>query len=98
MYRPKGWEKTLREILDSFDVTYMNSEECKLIEAGANAMLEGLKKDSIHIRTDRGWDDLSDIFTEGDILHYGEKGYLVFIPDVPGQTPGGPAGQGFSTS
>lgn len=45
-YRPKGWEKTLREILDSFGVTYMNSEECKLIEAGADAMLEKLIEES----------------------------------------------------
>ena len=42
MYRPEGWEKTLREILDRFGVTYMNREECQLILALADAMLERL--------------------------------------------------------
>ncbi len=44
MYRPKEWEETLRGILDSFGVTYMNSEECKLVEAGADAMLGAMIK------------------------------------------------------
>lgn len=49
-YRPEGWEETLRTILDSFNVTYMNSDECKLIEAGADAMLDGLRKKAVTLR------------------------------------------------
>ncbi len=53
MWRPKkDWEKTLREILDRFNVTYMNSEECKLIEAGADAILEAIKSE-----LDKCWND-----------------------------------------
>ncbi len=61
MWRPKDWEKTLRKILDRFNVTYMNSEECKLIEAGADAMLEKLRAtgyvlgESIRTTKARGW-------------------------------------------
>ena len=32
-WRPPEWEKTLRDILDRFNVTYMNSEEGELVEA-----------------------------------------------------------------
>jgi len=65
MYRPKGWEKTLREILDRFDVTYMNSEECQLIEAGADAMLKALRESNepscfeFFVTGIDGWDRLS---------------------------------------
>ena len=46
--RPEGWEENLRKILDNYDVTYMNRDECiELIEAGADAIREGLKKQGI---------------------------------------------------
>ena len=79
MWRPKDWEETLREILDSFNVTYMNSDECKLIEAGADAMLELLKRDAAILTGD------SVIPASGNYpeIHVptGMKGWLAYIPD-----------------
>ena len=79
MYRPEGWEKTLREILDSFNVTYMNSDECKLIEAGADAMLKGLRRRGVRelVSYKMGTSCSTSIpITEG-----GSTGTVVFIPD-----------------
>lgn len=76
MYRPEGWDKTLREILDSFNVTYMNSEECKLIEAGADAMLEGLKREKGAYVCSIDADTIK--ILKGDAT---KGGYLVFIPE-----------------
>ncbi len=65
MWRPKDWDKTLRRILDNFGVTYMNSEECKLVEAGAGAMLVELRKYG---------SDVPEGLTN-------RRGKLIFIPD-----------------
>ncbi len=43
-WRPSDWEEILRAILDKFNITYMNSDEGKLVEAGASAMLKALIK------------------------------------------------------
>ena len=81
-WRPDGWEETLREILDHFNVTYMNSEECKLIEAGANAMLEALKKDALYSNDDEKMVCKPHI-SAVDMINAtnSKKGCLVFIPD-----------------
>ena len=68
-YRPKGWEETLRGILDRFNVTYMNSDEGKLVEAGADAMLERLRKSPTTKRVTPEWG------------YHDNEGWLVFIPD-----------------
>ena len=72
-YRPEGWEETLREILDRFNVTYMNSDECNLIEAGADVMLEGLKKEGDFYPKGKWTDDST--------LETSVAGYVIFIPE-----------------
>lgn len=80
MYRPDDWEKTLREILDCFKVTYMNSDECKLIEAGADAMLEALKAKGSYLNGDTiipAQGDFPEIHCPGGMI-----GHVIFIPEV----------------
>ena len=73
MFRPEGW----RSETDGM-AKYLPSREVAF-EAGADAMLEGLKKEAIHIRTMRGWESLKECYE--DWLHGGKVGYLVFIPE-----------------
>ena len=75
MHRPDGWEKTLREILDRFNVTYMNSDECKLVEAGADAILEYLI--SKGIKTDKFRTNSRPIY----LSNPRKKGWYVFIEE-----------------
>ena len=58
--------------------------EYKAFEAGADAMLEALKKKAIHIRHPQaGWVDVTSNLSEiaHDMGIYGKAGYLTFIPE-----------------
>lgn len=75
--RPDGWEETLGEILDRFNVTYMNSDECELIEAGADAILRALRKGGIVVKaTDYIHNNIT-----GISMAARKNGRMVFIPD-----------------
>ena len=54
MYRPEGWGNPHIIVIDGVDIDC--SVEAKAYEAGADAMLEGLKKDNIVILSmEKGW-------------------------------------------
>ncbi len=64
MYRPEGWKNPYSKTtcMECYD-------ESGAFEAGADAMLEGLKSDGTH-------------FPKGfSTAHLMKKGYLVFIPE-----------------
>ena len=66
MYRPEGWKRDCETMSDDCECV-----QCVAYEAGADAMLEGLKKEGDKI------DDLHDDIQE--LFPY--EGYLVFIPE-----------------
>ncbi len=74
-YRPENWEITLRKVLDGFNVTYMNSEEGKLVEAGADAMLEALTGEKEPLFKADVSEIIPELFKRGM-----QRGYWVFIP------------------
>lgn len=76
MWRPDGWEEILKKILAIFNVTDLNSEECRFIEAGADAILVVLRKQG---HTPESLLGLKTLF----------KNYtVVFIPpDEPAEAP-----------
>ena len=87
-YRPKGWHvgKVAHNCLVGFGITFptdetMTQAKC-LVETGADAMLEGLRKEAhveVRERADGG-DTLSWTLPEW-MKGYYAKGHLVFIPD-----------------
>ncbi len=68
MYRPEGFDA--EKILAEFGEITSFTKNVELIEAGADAMLEGLKKGL-------GCCD----YHSTKESHYGRKGYFVFIPE-----------------
>ena len=84
-WRPDGWAKILlrhmRKRLDeaSPENTSIEWSMLNCAEAGADAMLEGLKKEAIHVRTKWGWRYLRDSYDAW--LHGDKVGYIVFIPE-----------------
>ncbi len=79
MYRPKDWERIKNEVQDSFaytdDADVVRYPDMEIFEAGADAMLEALKKsEGRHRILPQDNDCLSNLYPE-------QIGYLVFIPD-----------------
>ncbi len=77
--RPDGWDadegahNALRD-----NNSWLEDEHTACYEAGADAMLEGLKKDGEYIHNN----GLSPYgFVLGRTIKRGEKGYLAFIPE-----------------
>lgn len=87
MYRPKGWENQDEDILklvptpDEAHITQYSLIKTRYaaFEAGADAMLEGLKNGSLPVGGYRKYDDgLIKTLPVSKGLPYG---YLVFIPE-----------------
>jgi len=91
MWKPKNWSKNpcddcpnkqediyglLCDLACGKHTAYLNHE------AGADAILEALKKQAIHIRH-AGWVDVTSNLSEiaHDMGIYGKTGYLAFIPE-----------------
>jgi len=74
MWRPDGWisEISFEEItkIEPHLVSMMTIKEKKIFEAGADAMLEALRKSGLRV---------SNINPEG-----ADKGIVIFIPDEKG--------------
>lgn len=82
MYRPEGWENPYHESYRGYSLVdgkrLPNVMGHSIFEAGADAMLEGLKKDAYaHIRNE--YDPLYEFGI--DETEHLPKGYLVFIPE-----------------
>ena len=69
-YRPKGWEKTVDKITSGILDIEGHDGDPNLVEAGADAMLEGLKREGKFVN-----------FYETDTRQY-SRGWTVFIPEV----------------
>ena len=81
MYRPDGWKNVYDDPTPPlFSSLTINQERQCAFEAGADAMLEGLRKTSIagggHGASFDYWDN--DLTIKGALL---SEGYLVFIPE-----------------
>ena len=76
-WRPEGWipKISFEEIthLKPSLVSMMTEKECKIYEAGADAMLEALKKDGVHFKKGEWTDDAT--------FEVDNPGTVVFIPD-----------------
>jgi len=75
MWRPKEWGNPNEEYHNVCDVPTVQDAEYEAYEAGADAMLEALKKDK-HIMTPAQMELLLP-----DRKYPPRNGYLVFIPD-----------------
>ena len=73
MYRPEGWVNPWEVIDDTSPPKYINALLITCFEAGADAMLEGLKKG-----VDRPYPNVSYPFRTVVAM---QKGIVVFIPD-----------------
>lgn len=83
-YRPEGWKNIYTISYESCKVTspefaIQAGMQGLAYEAGADAMLEALKKEAIHIKTKRGWKYLRDSYE--DWLYGNRVGYLAFIEE-----------------
>jgi hypothetical protein len=86
MWRPEGWKTpnivALKEVkaglVTADQVRYLTEQECKAYEAGADALLEALKKDGQFVNND-GLKPYGMVLARS--LKRGEKGWLAFIPD-----------------
>ena len=85
-YRPEGWKGYIERLADDNGIDVrtqsiimpMDDYSAEAFEAGADAMLEGLKKEPYA----RIKNDYDPIYTFGiDETDYLPKGYLVFIPE-----------------
>ncbi len=75
MYRPEGWTEIIAKIAGKF-VGEAVSYDDRVLEAGADAMLEGLKSGGVSIEALRD----ADIRYGGKLVPF-LNGYLVFIPE-----------------
>ncbi len=75
MYRPKGWETSFEEEGGILDTYYARRKMD--YEAGADAMLEGLRAESLYEVDGRGLSVLHELIE----VEFGKKGDLVFIPE-----------------
>jgi hypothetical protein len=97
-WRPEGWENPFDYTLCDGNVTVRaNPDITKAYEAGADAMLEALRKDGLHVTTSLLTDDENDLgkaisdqvastittveMVENKQILYGKNGTLVFISD-----------------
>ena len=83
MYRPKGWEApdNLGDGMPWVD-ELMPEYLVGIYEAGANAMLEGLKKEAIYSNTEECMKTKVGVSANKALsLTDFKKGYLVFIPE-----------------
>ena len=76
-YRPDNWDH-IRSVWLEQNYTTGKMKQ-KTFEAGADAMIEELKKEAIHIREKKGWEYLKDSYEVW--LHGDEVGYIIFIPE-----------------
>ena len=80
MYRPENWKNPWNTVDDTSPPGYVNDLLITCYEAGADAMLEALKKEGSHQKIQHiiGAHSVGlTYFYEGDA----EEGWLVFIPD-----------------
>lgn len=88
MWRPKkGWDAIeIATPLKNAEPSgkWVSELDIELVEAGADAMLEGLKQDGIHIFHTDGWRQLN---RSGAYAEWSKKlGYLIFIEDDNGKS------------
>lgn len=86
MYRPKDWDRQILELLNRMPIS--NSAEGKVfgmncLEAGADAMLEALRKEGMPISHIERWQDIKTQMEKFNISPAigNAIGWLVFIPD-----------------
>ena len=82
MYRPEGWEEVVRALLEKMPQS--NSTEGILfgtacLEMGADAILEGLRSESLYEIDGGGLSVLHGLIE----VEFGKKGQIVFIPEEP---------------
>lgn len=79
-WRPEGWKNPYFRSGDFGDgqISWNEQPEFSTFEAGADAMLEALKKEATYLKND-GTAPYG--YVLGKILKLAEKGWLVFIPD-----------------
>jgi hypothetical protein len=80
-WRPEGWKNPYININPgSWD--YFSNEHNPAFEAGADAMLEAIKKQPNSVKVDLEFQSVGEVATEYfKIIHPNGKGTLVFIPD-----------------
>ncbi len=79
MYRPEGWIDILRKKTEEWNADPPEWTFDNFIELGADAMLEGLKKEGIHIKGVKGWEYLEESYNAW--LHGNKTGWVVFIEE-----------------
>lgn len=81
--RPNGWERTILLEIDNIKKGAPIAQyDIPIYEAGADAMLEGLKKDSFPVGHLISSVFLTNLPYDATLIEYeGKKGHLVFIPE-----------------
>jgi len=79
MWRPPNWENPHKSIGTAMTAIYYQEDLHKAFEAGADAMLEGLKANSIYLSEHT---EIGEAISRGiEMASKHKQGWVVFIPD-----------------